>query len=169
MYCTRCGSPNDEGAEVCRNCTAPLVTRTTSSPPYREHRPEQSTPPSPVPPETPSSGYQPSLPPGYRAYAPQTPQSYSPPLPQSASGKSIASMVLSLISIVTCGPLLSIPGMILGKSEMNAIADGRSPSSGETYAKIGFYVGIGVTLLSCLGIVAWCVMMALNVGFGFMH
>jgi hypothetical protein len=44
MYCTRCGSPNDEGAEVCRNCTAPLVTRTTSSPPYREPCPEQSTP-----------------------------------------------------------------------------------------------------------------------------
>jgi len=78
-------------------------------------------------------------------------------------------MVLSLISIVTCGPLLSIPGMILGKSEMNAIAEGRSPNAGETYAKIGFYVGIGVTLLSCLGIVAWCVMMALNAGFGFMH
>src|SRR5262249_26771310 len=132
MYCTRCGSPNEEGAEVCRSCTAPLVSRTTSSPPYREPRPEQPAS------ETPYPGYQPSIPPGYRAYTPQAPQSYSPPMPQSASGRSIASMVLSLVSIVTCGPLLSIPGMILGKSEMNAIAEGRSPQSGETYAKIGF-------------------------------
>jgi hypothetical protein len=78
-------------------------------------------------------------------------------------------MVLSLISIVTCGPLLSIPGMILGKSEMNAIAEGRSPIAGETYAKIGFYVGIGVTALSCLGIIAWCVMLVFSTGFGWMH
>ena len=158
MYCTRCGSPNDEGAEVCRNCTAPLVSRKTSSPPYREPRPEESVPES--------SGYQPSLPPGYRPYTPQVPSSYSPPLPQSASGRSIASMVLSLISVVTCGPLLSIPGMILGKSEMNAIAEGRSPQAGETYAKVGFYVGIGVTVLSCLGFIAWLVMMAVGAGFG---
>jgi hypothetical protein len=78
-------------------------------------------------------------------------------------------MVLSLISIVTCGPLLSIPGLILGKSEMNAIAEGRSPSSGETYAKIGFYVGIGVTALSCLGIIIWFVTFALTGFGGLMH
>ena len=40
-------------------------------------------------------------------------------------------MILSLVSIVTCGPLLSIPGLVLGKIEMNAIREGRAPQAGE--------------------------------------
>jgi hypothetical protein len=64
-------------------------------------------------------------------------------------------MVLSIVSIATCGPLLSIPGLILGKIEMNAIRDGQSPKAGETLAKIGFYLGIAVTALYFLLIAAW--------------
>jgi hypothetical protein len=59
-------------------------------------------------------------------------------------------MILSIISIFTCGALLSIPGMILGKMEMNAIRQGQAPPAGETLAKVGFYVGLGVTILTCL-------------------
>jgi hypothetical protein len=59
-------------------------------------------------------------------------------------------MVLSIISVVTCGPFLSIPGMIMGKMEMSAIRQGQSPQAGENFAKAGFYVGLVVTILSCL-------------------
>ncbi|MBO0857504.1 MAG: DUF4190 domain-containing protein [Chloracidobacterium sp.] len=59
-------------------------------------------------------------------------------------------MILSIVSIVTCGPFLSIPGMIMGKMEMNAIREGQSPQAGENFAKAGFYVGLVVTILSCL-------------------
>jgi hypothetical protein len=54
-----------------------------------------------------------------------------------------------------CGPFTSIPGLILGKIEMNAIRDGQAPKAGETLAKIGFYVGIAATALYCLGFAAW--------------
>ena len=49
-----------------------------------------------------------------------------------------------------CGPFTAIPGIILGKMELNAIRDGRSPSSNEGIAKAGFYVSIGVTVLYTL-------------------
>jgi hypothetical protein len=41
--------------------------------------------------------------------------------------------------------------MILGKMEMNAIRDGKSPKAGETFAKVGFYLGLVMTILLCLG------------------
>jgi hypothetical protein len=59
-------------------------------------------------------------------------------------------MILSIVAIFTCGPFLSIPGMIIGKMEMNAIQQGQAPPAGETFAKVGFYLGLGVTILSCL-------------------
>ncbi|HKX27227.1 MAG TPA: DUF4190 domain-containing protein [Blastocatellia bacterium] len=88
--------------------------------------------------------------PGYEPYQ----SSYANQLPMQqgkASGRAIASLIMSIASAFTCGFLLSIPGMILGKMEMNAIRDGKAPREGETLAKIGFYTGLVVTILSCLG------------------
>ena len=97
------------------------------------------------------------MPPSYQPY--QGYQSsyagYNPPMPASASGRAIAAMILSIVSIVTCGPFLSIPGLILGKVELNAIREGRAPQAGETYAKVGFYLGIAVTALSCVAGIVW--------------
>jgi hypothetical protein len=73
----------------------------------------------------------------------------------SASGRAVISMILSIISPFTCWLFLSIPGLILGKMEMNAIRDGQAPKAGETFAKIGFYVGLAVTLLSLVIPVIW--------------
>jgi hypothetical protein len=69
-------------------------------------------------------------------------------------------MVLSILGLVVvgCGLFLSIPGMILGKMEMNAIAAGQAPKAGETLAKIGFYVGIAGTVIYCLGGLVWGVL-----------
>jgi hypothetical protein len=64
-------------------------------------------------------------------------------------------MILSIVSIFTCGPFLSIPGMILGKMEMSAIRQGQAAQAGENFAKAGFYVGLVVTILGCLGALAY--------------
>ncbi|HWQ36603.1 MAG TPA: DUF4190 domain-containing protein [Blastocatellia bacterium] len=148
MFCNQCGTDNKDDARFCRNCAAPLVK---AAPP-----PE---PQPPVVPSPPNYGYQPgqSVMPQEQSY--QGYQSgyagYNPPQQQSASGRAIASMILSLVSLVTCGPLLSVPGLILGKMELNAINAGQAPRAGETFAKIGYYAGIAVTALSALLIVSY--------------
>ena len=152
MFCTKCGSLNSEEAQLCSHCSAPL-TRSA----------RQSSSPPPAPPQSSYPGYSSSgnqpMPPSYQPY--QGYQSnyagYNPPMPASASGRAIAAMVLSIVSFVTCGPFLSIPGLILGKVELNAIREGRAPQAGETYAKVGFYLGIAVTVLYCLGGAIWTI------------
>jgi hypothetical protein len=67
-----------------------------------------------------------------------------------ASGRAIAAMVLSIVSLVMCCLPASLIGMVIGKQEMNAIQEGRSPQAGETMAKVGFYLGIVSTALSLL-------------------
>lgn len=75
---------------------------------------------------------------------------YAPPMPQNASGRAIASMIISIVSFFTCGPFLSIPGMIMARMEMNAINEGKAPRAGETFAKIGFWVGLASTIVTGL-------------------
>jgi hypothetical protein len=126
----------------------------------------------PYPYSTPGSGPQqqqaPSYPPQqpqYQGYS-QGPYGYANQMyqPQAgASGRAIASMVLSLVSVVTCGPFLSIPGMIMGKMEMSAISQGQAPQAGENFAKAGFYVGLVVTILSCLGVLGYMFLIFLGV------
>lgn len=149
MFCNQCGTDNKDDARFCRNCAAPLVK---AAPP-----PE---PQPPVVPSPPNYGYQPgqSVMPQEQSY--QGYQSgyagYNQPVQQqSASGRAIASMILSLVSLVTCGPLLSVPGLILGKMELNAINAGQAPRAGETFAKIGYYAGIAVTALSVILLVIY--------------
>lgn len=157
MYCTRCGTQNPDDAGFCRNCSNPLVkpggtqpqgnpyTTPTSYGAHGAGQPQQ-------PGQTPYPGYQ-----GHPVY--QSGQAYQQIAQQgSASGRSIAAMVLSILGIVGCGFLTSIPGMILGKMEMNAISAGQAPKAGEVLAKIGFYLGIAGTVLSCLLGLIWAVL-----------
>ncbi len=163
MFCNQCGTDNKDEARFCRNCAAPLV----------KAAPPEPQPPPPAVPSPPAYSYQPgqAVMPQEQSY--QGYQSgyagYNPPMPQSASGRAIAAMILSLVSIVTCGPLLSIPGMILGKMEMNAIRDGQAPQAGETFAKIGFYVGIAITALSALLIVVYVLIIIAAIAGGGVH
>lgn len=154
MFCTRCGTQNPDDAGFCRNCSSPLTR------PVSQQQPGAYANPSPYAP--PSQPQQPPPPyPGYQG-APIYPSSYAgqPSAQTSASGRAIASMVLSILGLVVvgCGLFLSIPGMILGKMEMNAIAAGQAPKAGETLAKIGFYVGIAGTVIYCLGGLVWGVL-----------
>lgn len=65
-----------------------------------------------------------------------------------ASGRAITAMILSIIGVFLCGLFTSIPGMVLGKMEMNAIDEGRAPLAGKGFAQTGFYVGMVGTGLS---------------------
>lgn len=164
MFCTKCGNHNLDDAQICRTCSAPLVRRESSTAPLPAP-PPTGTPPGPTlryadpprpapgsPPVYGSPGSHPPAPAGYQPYQSGY-ANYTPPMPQSASGRAIASMILSLVSLVAgCGPFTSVPGMILGKMEMNAIRDGQAPRAGEVFAKVGFYFGLVVTALTCLAV-----------------
>jgi hypothetical protein len=157
MFCTNCSAPLMKPGETPRS---PSSSETVQNPyPFAapgtvQQNPQQ--PPQPYP------GYR-SAYSGSQGYQPyQSSYSNQMPAPQgNASSRAIASMILSIVSIATCGPFLSIPGLILGKMEMNAIRDGQASRAGETFAKIGFYLGIAVTVLSCvLGLIWTAIMIA---------
>lgn len=154
MFCNRCGSANSDDRRFCVNCGSPLNTQRqpTESQPQGYSLPQFSQ-------QRPG---QPQYPQGYQNY--QGYQSGPPQTGQSASGKAITAMVLSLVSIVTCGPFLSIPGLILGKQEIDAIRRGESPVAGEGFAKVGYWVGVVVTALSCLAGIVYAIIVMIALG-----
>lgn len=121
MFCNRCGVDNQTGAQFCRNCAASLVGN-----PQQNQQGQQN----------------------YQQPFQQGGNGYANPANAKASGKSITSLVLSIGSLFLCCLFLSVPGMIIGKMEMNAVREGRSPLASEGYAKAGFYIGLVVTILS---------------------
>ena len=171
MYCTRCGTKNAEESMFCTNCSEPLARRRPTQPASQgETQPPRPyafpTTPQAPPSSSPYPGYQSSYTPGqiYQPY--QSSYAAQPPVVGgSASGRSIASMVLSIIGIAGCGPLTSIPGMILGKVEMNAIKEGRAPKAGDIFAKVGFYLGLVVTVLYCLLGSLWGLLVGIGAAF----
>ena len=150
MFCNRCGGANPDDVRFCVRCGAPIAATKTQPP----NTPvEYNLPGFAQTPAQPHQSYQnyPSGPPGQQA---------------GASGRAIASMILSLVSIVSCGPFLSVPGLILGKLELDAIRNGLAPQAGETFAKIGYYAGIGITALSCLAGLVYLVIVMFAIGSG---
>lgn len=127
--CKQCGAVNALGSRFCESCGSALSGASQAAP--------VRTPPPPV-------------------AAPAPPANVPPPFPQTGvpvtrgsdqQGKAVASLVLGIAGFVACGPFSAIPGMILGKSVMNAVRDGRAPASDESLAKVGFYISMGVTIL----------------------
>ncbi|HEX4950789.1 MAG TPA: DUF4190 domain-containing protein [Blastocatellia bacterium] len=154
MTCTSCGVNNRDDAQFCRGCGTALGN------PFQNPAPPSANVP---PPPNPAPDY-----PGYQTQFPQPPTyagggGYQAPLPSGPSSKAIASLILSILSIFTCGPLLSIPGLIIGKMEMNDIAAGRASAAGLGYAKAGFWIGVVVTVLSCLVGVLYAVLIMLGI------
>jgi Domain of unknown function (DUF4190)/zinc-ribbon domain len=141
MFCTKCGKQNLDTDRFCRNCSAPLVTprpqaRSTQGHSQSTYDPQQSQSSPPYP--------------GYSGY-PVSQPGYSGPMTSQhdkASGQAIAAMVLSILSLAICCLPAGIIGAVIGKLELNAIREGRAPRAGETFAKIGFYLGIASTIIA---------------------
>jgi hypothetical protein len=51
------------------------------------------------------------------------------------------------------GVAIGITGIILGKTELDAIKQGKASKAGENYAKVGFYVGLAGAIFSLFTIV----------------
>lgn len=129
MFCQRCGMNNRDGAQFCAGCAVPLVA---SQQQFNQG----------------FNGQQQQFNQGFNGQQ-QFNQGYNgqQQVSSGSSGRAIASLMLSILGLIFCGWFTSIPGMILGKMEMNAIRDGRASQSGSGLAKTGFYMGIGVTAL----------------------
>ena len=123
MNCNRCGVENQLGSQFCRACAMPL---TGGQQFHQQHFGQQNF--------------------NHQQFSQGI---YQQPK-QGASGRAIMAMILSLVGIFLCGLFTSIPGMILGKMEMDAIREGRAPAAGDGFAKTGFYVGMVGTGLSLL-------------------
>lgn len=66
--------------------------------------------------------------------------------PQSASTQAVTSLVLGILSIVTCCGILAPIAWYIGNQEIKAIREGRSSAAGEGLAKAGMILGIIGTL-----------------------
>ncbi|MCB0722010.1 MAG: DUF4190 domain-containing protein [Ignavibacteriae bacterium] len=69
---------------------------------------------------------------------------------ESASTNAIIALVLGIAAYVCLGIFAAIPAWIVGKKEIKAIEEGRSPQAGLTMAKIGMWLGIVNVILSVL-------------------
>ena len=154
MFCTRCGANNLDTDQFCRSCGGPLVksgaqgaSSGSAQPPYPYSTPnagQQQQQQQQQQGYTPYPGYQGYPPPQYGHANQMSAQQVG------ASGRAIAALILSIVTLVTCCWPAGIVGIVLGKMEMNAIQEGRAPRAGETLAKVGFYLGIVGTALSLL-------------------
>ena len=151
MFCTRCGTNNEPNSRFCRKCAAPLGTaqQPSDAPPYPGYQGAQNP------------GFHGQTPPYQQMPAPVYGQSYSGNTSGGASGRAIAALVCMILSFVFCGPFTSIPAIILGKQEMDAIKRGEAPRAGDGLAKAGFYGGIVSTVLTCGGMLLWIAFMGM--------
>ncbi len=106
-------------------------------------------PPPPPPGTPPPQGYNVPPPP-----PPQMPYNQGPPsgMQGGASSNAIISLVLGILSYISCGIFVAIPAWIIGKKELAEIDAGRSPENGRTMAKIGMWLGIVNVILSVIAI-----------------
>ncbi len=110
----------------------------------------------------------PPPPPSYNAPPPPPPHGYNPPPPpppfgntqyggadqNKASSNAIMALVLGIAAwVIGCTILTAIPAWIIGKKEINAINEGRSPEAGRTLATIGMWLGIIHCVLAVLAII----------------
>jgi hypothetical protein len=107
------------------------------------------------------SGYQP---PGY-----QPPAGYQPygtfGRTYAKSSNAGVALALSIAGFVCCG-LLSIPGIVMGRKEMNDIDAGLVDPSSRGLAKAAFIVGIVALALSVIGIIAYALLIVAVSGTG---
>ncbi|MBX7221533.1 MAG: hypothetical protein K1Y36_16400 [Blastocatellia bacterium] len=116
-------------------------------------QPNPMLPPTPNPANLPGpysgGGYPGMRPPGGPQYG------YGQPARTGVSGRALSGLILGIASFVACfGPLCSIPGLILCRTEITAARRGESNSSSETCANVGFWINVLNLGLAALWILA---------------
>lgn len=71
--------------------------------------------------------------------------------PNSPSGAAWLTLICGIASWLFLPMIASFIGIIIGKGELKAIEQGRSPQAGEAITKIGYYVSIANIVLAVLG------------------
>jgi hypothetical protein len=80
-------------------------------------------------------------------------QPISPEPPQEGNGLAIASMVLGIVSFVLCGPVCSVPAVILGHMSLGRIRCGVMSPDSRGFAMAGTILGwinIALVLLAMM-------------------
>lgn len=79
------------------------------------------------------------------------------PAPQSGgvSQRATAALLLAVAGLVCCGPLTSVPAMIVGWMEIDAIKKGQSSAEGMRLAQIGLWGGAAITAVQTVGFLFW--------------
>ena len=150
--CSSCGSPSPGDALFCMKCGASLGA--IGGPVGVAPPPPPGVTPGPPPPPGMPTG--PIPPPGmYAAGPPPPPGSLPPgfvamprPLPDDAMA--IASLVLSIVALVTCLIFLGIPAVIFGYMAKKNIRESRGTIGGDPLATAGLIIGwieIGLMIL----------------------
>jgi hypothetical protein len=85
---------------------------------------------------------------------------------QAGSTRAVVTLILGILSLVCAGFLTGIPAIILGNMELKAIKKGEAPKEGEGVAKVGFILGIVGTVLTCLAMIGFFLIMILGITLG---
>lgn len=72
-----------------------------------------------------------------------------------ASQRATAALILAIAGLFCCGPLTSIPAIVVGWMEVAAIKQGQSSTAGMIFAQIGLWGGIAVTILQAAAFLLW--------------
>ncbi len=78
-----------------------------------------------------------------------------PAPPQEGNGLAIASMVLGIVSFVVCGPLCSIPAVILGHMSLGKIRRGDMSQEARGFAMAGTILGWINLALVAIGVIVF--------------
>lgn len=139
MFCTKCGTPNPDTEQICRNCSAQLVVpRATARFPRGPQEPQD---------------------PPRRPEAPPYPNYSGFPVPSGSgkpaqfglggtSNRTIAAMLISILALPLCCFPGGLAGMVLAKMELDAIRQGAAPPGGRKTAQVAFYLGLSSTIIT---------------------
>lgn len=109
---------------------------------------------------------------------PPPPSSFNPPPPppssgpvgtpganESASSAAIIALVLGIAAwVCSLSIFAGIPAWIVGKKEIKAIEEGRSPQSGKLMAQIGMWLGIASVIVAILGAIFFVIYFVFIIG-----
>lgn len=133
--CKNCNQSNLSQAAFCSNCASPL------------------------PPEF-SSGQQWNQP---NASGQQDGQNFAPNANSGgASQKATAALIMAVAGFFCCSIFTTIPAIVVGWMEMNAIKAGQSSKDGLMFAQIGFWLGIAGTIIHIGGGALWFLLVLLS-------